>query len=142
MEIREFTLADYPRVLELWNSVEGLSINEEDTPEAISAFLQRNPGLSFVAQDADDRVVATVLCGHNGRQGQIYHLAVAEAHRREGLAKVLVDRCFARLRDLGMVRCNIFVYSNNDVATGFWRATGWKAPATWMVMQKRLVPRP
>ena len=136
IQIRAFEIADYERAVGLWSSMDGLTLNESDTPEAIAVFLKRNPNLSFVADTQCGEIVGTILCGHNGRAAHIYHLAVAKSHRNQGLGRRLVELCFNRLADENIPRCNIFVYSNNDLGNSFWLSTGWNDPTTWKVLQK------
>jgi len=81
IRIRAFAAADYDAAMELWQSIEGLGLTESDTREAVAAFLERNPGFSAVATAADGGIVGAVLCGHNGRAGALYHLAVALTSR-------------------------------------------------------------
>src|SRR5207237_1445198 len=74
---REFVMADYDGAIALWNNVEGVEICEGDSRDEIAEYLRRNPGLSRVAE-AGGKIVGVALCGHDGRRGWIYHLAVAE----------------------------------------------------------------
>jgi hypothetical protein len=46
-KIFDFDISDYSQAVELWKTVDGVTLNESDTPEAISSFLVRNPGLSL-----------------------------------------------------------------------------------------------
>jgi len=133
---------DYTGAVDLWSSVEGISLNESDTREAIVAFLDRNPGFSAVATDGREEIVGAVLCGHNGRSGSLHHLAVAKELQRGGLGHRLVDFCLLRLAEANIPRCNIFVYTNNDVGNRFWLNYGWTDPATWKVLQKRVTIPP
>ena len=77
---RAFVIDDFERAVALWNAMEGVEICEGDAREEIRAYLERNPGLSRVVED-DGKIVAAALCGHDGRRGFIYHLAVAGAGR-------------------------------------------------------------
>jgi ribosomal protein S18 acetylase RimI-like enzyme len=123
-KIRRFTPRDHRQATELWCSCEGLGLTDSDSHEGIRAFLRRNPGLSFVAE-RDGQIVGTALCGHDGRRGFIYHLAVAPSARREGIGRTLVARCLARLQSIGISKCHIVVYSQNRAGKQFWRQTGW-----------------
>ena len=136
MEISNFDINDYEAAVVFWNSIDGISINESDSLGAISQFLDRNPGLSFVAKSADGLIIGTVLCGHNGRAGQIYHLAVSNTYRKQGLGRKLVELCLAKLADANIPRCNIFVYTQNKTGNEFWLNTGWNDPTDWKVLQK------
>jgi ribosomal protein S18 acetylase RimI-like enzyme len=120
--IRPLREEDAEPVLELWAATEGLG-KGSDTPEAVARFVRRNPGFSLVAEDGG-RIVAAVLCGHDGRRGFIYRLTVAPTHRRRGLATALVTRCLASLRTEGIERCNAFVLADNEDALRFWKDVG------------------
>lgn len=125
--IRPLRADDSEAVRQLWASTEGLGgVGPGDTPESLGRFVERNPGLSLVAVDAG-RIVAAVLCGHDGRRGTIYRLAVAPAHRRRGLATALVTRCLSGLRSESVVKCHAFVLTDNDAAGRFWTAIGARA---------------
>lgn len=138
IEIRPFTVTDYEAAHALWSAIEGIGLNESDTLEAVSAFLARNPGFSAVAVNSDRAIIGTILCGHNGRAGAIYHLAVAKPHRNQGLAKRLITFAFAKLHEAKIPRCNIFVYNNNHGGNDFWLKNGWIDPKTWRVLQKHV----
>jgi len=70
--IQEMTTQDYDEVLTLWRSSEGVGLSDADLEEGVAHFLDRNPGLSFVARDGE-HLVGAVLCGHDGRRGYIHH---------------------------------------------------------------------
>src|SRR5438105_15218201 len=105
---REFLISDYEVAAELWKRVEGIEIAEGDDKKSVVQFLKRNPGLSRTAVDGS-KVVAVSLCGHDGRRGHIYHLAVDPKYRGLGLGRRLVEECFDRLRELGIQRAIILV---------------------------------
>lgn len=123
-EIRPLRPADFEAVRRLWASSEGLGVGPGDSAEAMGRFLKRNPGLSLVAVDAES-IVAAVLCGHDGRRGFIYRLAVAPEFRRGGLAAELVRRCLSGLRAAGIERCLALVQEDNAGARKFWDAMGF-----------------
>jgi len=126
---------DYDAVLALWQKCEGVGLTPSDSREAVHAFLVRNPGLCLVARH-DGRIVGAVLCGHDGRRGYMYHLAVAPEHRKNGIGKAIVDVCLAKLASVGIHKATIFVYGHNDTGQQFWRRVGWKDRADLVVLQK------
>src|SRR5207302_8386876 len=101
IDIREFSINDYDAAVELWQRVEGLEIAEGDDRESVAQFLARNPGLSRVATDGY-ATVGIALCGHDGRRGHIYHLAVDPAYQGRGLGRRRVDECLEGLRRAGL----------------------------------------
>ncbi|MFZ5889599.1 MAG: GNAT family N-acetyltransferase [Myxococcota bacterium] len=123
MVIREFCSADYAEALKLWETTEGMGLSEADSFEGISRLLERNPGCSFVALD-EEVIVGTILCGHDGRRGFIYHLAVAVNHRRAGLARRLVGCALEALRAARIDKCHVLVFRENELGRAFWAGIG------------------
>jgi N-acetylglutamate synthase len=136
--IQPMRLADYDQVLHLWQNTEGVGLSESDTRAQIGIFLKRNRGMSFIARDGAD-LVGAVLCGHDGRRGCIYHLAIAPSHRRNGLGTRLVARCLAQLKKAGILRVNVFFYLKNARGERFWRRYGWKRRADLHMAQRKVV---
>lgn len=124
ISIREMTPADFDAVYQLWQKSAGVGLSESDNPEDITRFLERNPGLSFLALD-DECLVGAVLCGHDGRRGYIHHLAVSQGHRRQGIGRQLVDHCLAALRHQGIDKCHLFIFRENQGAIAFWEGMNW-----------------
>jgi ribosomal protein S18 acetylase RimI-like enzyme len=122
-EIRSFEIADYPAALRLWKATEGVGLSESDSLQGITQFLTRNPGLSLVAV-AGDQLVATILCGHDGRRGLIHHLVVHPSHRGHGLGKQLVRLALAKLHDQDINKCHLLVYRDNPAGRVFWHRIG------------------
>jgi N-acetylglutamate synthase len=121
--IRPFAQSDIPAVLDLWRESEGLGIGPGDTVEGVTRHLERNPGLSWVAADGT-MVAGAILCGQDGRRGHLYHLAIAPAYRRQGLASALVQKSLMALRAVGIERCLLTVLTDNEGATKFWTSIG------------------
>ena len=124
IRIIPMTMADYDEAIALWCVTEGMGLRPADAPEHIERYLQRNPGLSFVARH-DDLLVGTVLCGHDGRRGYLQHLAVARAYRRQGIGRALVQRVLDELRAIGINKCHLFVLKENEAVIAFWERIGW-----------------
>jgi len=122
---REFVMSDYDDVIALWEGVEGVEICEGDSRQEIAEYLKRNPGLSRVAV-LDDKIVGAALCGHDGRRGWIYDLAVAPTHRRQKVGNVLLESCVDALRAIGLKRAIILVAGDNPGGHDFWLRNGWE----------------
>jgi N-acetylglutamate synthase len=124
VEIFPFSPSDYDEVMALWQATQGLTLREADSRDAVTSYLGRNPGLSFVARDGG-RVVGAVLGGTDGRRGYLQHLAVAPTHRRQGLGRSLADRVLEGLGPLGIAKCHLFVRREHAEAREFWERSGW-----------------
>jgi N-acetylglutamate synthase len=125
IQTREFSINDYDAAVELWKQVEGLEIAEGDDKESVGQFLARNPGLSRVATDGS-AVVGVALCGHDGRRGHIYHLAVDPAYQGRGLGKRLLNESLEDLRRIGVKRVIIMVADDNPRGREFWKRFGYE----------------
>ena len=136
-EIRTMSLRDYPEVRALWERSPGIGLNESDAREAVAAFLERNRDLSVVAV-AEGTLVGAVLCGHDGRRGYLHHLAVAESHRGRGIARALLARCVRGLAELGIAKCNVFLFADNAEGAAFWQHNGWTPRRDLRVFQRPL----
>jgi len=122
---REFRIEDYDVAVALWKRVEGVEIAEGDSKAEIEQYILRNPDLSRVAEDGT-AIVGVALCGHDGRRGHIYHLAIEPAYQRLGLGKRLVGECLSGLRRSGIKRAIIMVADDNAWGRSFWHRCGWE----------------
>jgi len=111
--------------MELWRSVEGVTLRDVDARAPLTAYLTQHHGLSFVAVDAGN-IVGAVLCGTDGRRGYLQHLAVAASHRRRGVGRTLAQHCVAALASHGIDKCHLMVVASNADALAFWSRLGWK----------------
>jgi ribosomal protein S18 acetylase RimI-like enzyme len=133
--IREMVIEDYDEVLALWRTSKGVGLSDADSEEGVARFLDRNPGLSFVALDGE-HLVGAILCGHDGRRGYIHHLVVSKPHRRKGLGRALVGRCLSTLRRDGIAKCHIFVFDDNNDTIAFWKNIGWTQRVELIMMSQ------
>jgi ribosomal protein S18 acetylase RimI-like enzyme len=133
--IQEMQQGDHQAVRDLWIASKELELADTDSPEGLARFLERNPGLSFVARDGD-RVVGAVLCGHDGRRGYIDQLIVDEDYRWQGIGRSLVSRCVYNLMRIGIRRWHLFVYEDNEGALAFWSKLGWSERVELVTMSR------
>ncbi len=123
-EIQQMTMADYDEVYALWRASEGIGLSADDERDGIARFLERNPGLAFVARRGKE-LAGVVLVGVDGRRGYLHHLAVGPAHRRQGLGRALVERCLSALGERGIRKCHLFVHASNQGGLDFWEEVGF-----------------
>lgn len=124
LKIRNFEIEDYKTALELWKTDDNIGLSSADNKAGVQRFLKRNPRLSKVAV-IDKQIVATVLCGQDGRRGYLYHLYVDPNYRRKGLARMLVEDCLRSLRKENIQECHLFVFNTNKLGKNFWNGTDW-----------------
>lgn len=136
--VREMTINDYPNLISIWNSTHGISVDEEDSRENMITFLNRNPGLSFVATVGNE-IIGTIKGAQDGRRGYISHVAVLPAFRSLGIAKALFEHSLRGLRNQNIRKCNLYVLDSNPNALEFWKHNGWKViEYDFRMLQRRM----
>lgn len=123
--IREMKIEDFQGVHDLWMTIKGFGIRSvDDSKEGVERFLNRNPGLSVVAEE-DGMIVGCILCGHDGRRGCLYHVCVREGYRMRGIGKEMVVHCMARLKEEKINKVSLIAFTQNDIGNAFWKEIGW-----------------
>lgn len=125
--IRQFRFPeDYQAVIQLWqNSGSGVRVGRSDAPEEIQKKVDYAPDLFLVAEYAN-RLVGSVIGGFDGRRGIVYHLAVEEGMRRQGLGSQLMNEIESRLIARGCLRSYLLVTPENAEAMSFYEKRGWR----------------
>ena len=122
---RTMDISDYEQVYELWLSCAGMGLNNlDDSKEGIKRFLDRNPQTCFVALE-DQTIAGVIIAGHDGRRGYIYHTAVHPQHRHKGIASKLVDEALKALKEQGINKTALVVFSRNADGNAFWENVGF-----------------
>ena len=117
---------DYDEVRSLWMTIRGFGIRAlDDSREDIERFIARNPTTSVVARDGK-RIIGSILCGSDGRQGSLYHVCVAKEYRRRGIGTQMVAFCMHQLRYMGINKVSLIAFTRNDAGNAFWNKIGWK----------------
>ena len=120
------TPEDYDDVRALWMTISGFGIRAiDDSRKDIERFIQRNPTTSVVARDGN-RIIGSILCGSDGRQGALYHVCVAREYRRRGIGTQMVAFCMHQLRYMGINKVSLIAFTRNDAGNAFWNKIGWK----------------
>ena len=138
--IRQFDFdGDYARVIDLWKTIEtGMHIGPSDAPEEIKKKIERDPDLFLVAEQ-DGGIIATIIGAFDGRRGMIYHLAVHNDYRRQGIGQALLAEVEKRLKEKGCIKCLLMVLEDNETAKRFYEESGWKAVPEDLVFMKMFI---
>jgi len=125
MTIRTMTIEDYEGVYDLWMTIKGFAIRSiDDSKTGVLRFLKRNPTTSVVAVD-NGRIVGSILCGHDGRRGCLYHVCVHEDYRMRGIGKSMVVHCMQELEKEHISKVSLIAFTKNDIGNAFWKEIGW-----------------
>ncbi|MCM1135087.1 MAG: GNAT family N-acetyltransferase [Clostridium sp.] len=125
MTVRTMTIEDYEEVYALWMSIKGFGIRSlDDAREGVERFIKRNPETSVVAME-DGKIVGSILCGHDGRRGCLYHVCVHEDYRMRGIGKAMVVHCMKALEKEQISKVSLIAFTRNDIGNAFWKEIGW-----------------
>lgn len=123
--IRVMTMDDYDEVHALWMSIHGFGIRSiDDSREGVERFIRRNPTTSMVAV-VHGRIIGSILGGHDGRRGCLYHVCVQEAYRNQGIGQQMVKACLKALKQEKINKVNLIAFKNNAVGNRFWKGLHW-----------------
>lgn len=123
--LRVMTIDDYPQVYALWMTIHGFGIRSiDDSQQGVALFLRRNPTTCVVAE-LDGQIIGSILCGHDGRRGCLYHVCVAEKFRKHGIGQQMVQFCLEALKAEGINKVNLIAFKSNEVGNRFWQCLGW-----------------
>ncbi len=124
--IRAMLASDYDAVYELWKTISGFALRSiDDSKSGVIKFLERNPETSVVAV-CNDEIIGSVLCGHDGRTGYMYHVCVRQDMRRNGIGKEMVVRAMRKLAAEGINKVSLVAFQSNTGGNAFWKEVGWK----------------
>lgn len=123
--IRTMTIEDYDGVYALWMTIKGFAMRSiDDSKEGVERFLRRNPTTSVVAVE-DGKVVGSILCGHDGRRGCMYHVCVHQDFRMRGIGKAMVVYAMNALKEEQISKVSLIAFTVNDIGNAFWNQIGW-----------------
>ena len=125
VDIRAAATGDIEAVLAVWAEARSAAAQTADDPEVVRQLLERDPGALLVAE-AGGAIVGVIIAGWDGWRGNVYRLAVLPAHRRQGIARGLVEAGHDRLRSLGARRVTALVGGEEGAAHRLWRAVGYQ----------------
>ena len=137
IHIREFNFPqDYEQAARLWQGMDkGVRFSRSDVPSEIEKKVARDPDLFLVAEISAE-IIGTIIGGFDGRRGMVYHLAVAPAHRRNGVAEALLRELEKRLIAKGCIRAFLLVHAENAEARALYEKQDWSLLADDVVYSK------
>ena len=136
MRIREFHLADYGDVVDIWKRA-GLILRPGDELDGVKVKLQRDPDLFLVAEE-NGEIVGVVMGAWDGRRGWINHLAVAPNRQRQGIGRALIEELEKRLLEKGAKKVNAQIYRWNTKSFDFFKSVGYEVHSDLVMIGKHI----
>jgi ribosomal protein S18 acetylase RimI-like enzyme len=91
----------------------------------------------LVATDRSERVVGSVMVGHDGHRGWLYYVAADTSVRSRGIGREVVRAAEAWLRERGVRKAQLLVRRSNTGVVAFYERLGFEKSAV-VVMQRWL----
>ena len=124
MTIRPFRAADEEAVIALWRACD-LVRPQNDPRKDIARKGRVNPEWFLVGEDAEGRIVGSVMVGYEGHRGWINYLAVEPSRQRTGRGRALMAEAERLLRAAGCPKINLQVRSRNAGVIAFYERIGF-----------------
>ena len=123
LTFRELQDVNLESVVSLWKTCE-LTRSWNDPYKDIQ-FAREGATSTVLVGIFEERIVASVMVGHDGHRGVLYYLAVDPAFRKRGFGKAAVAAAEAWLRERGVWKINLMVRSENEKAGRFYERLGY-----------------
>jgi len=135
MEIAQLPVERIEQLVRLWERA-GLTRPWND-PFADARRALDTASSTILAVLGDERVVASVMAGHDGHRGWMYYLAVEPGAQRRGLGRAMVQAATRWLGERGVPKVQLMVRSENAAVLAFYEALGFERQHV-AVLGKRL----
>lgn len=136
--VRPIQEHEIEHVVELWRAC-GLTRPHNDPYQDI-ALVRSNPNSEvFIGLDAEARIVASVLVGHDGHRGAAYYVSSNPSMRKCGFGRQIMAAAEDWLKAKGIWKINLMVRTSNKTVQPFYEAVGF-AKEEMTIMSKWLDP--
>ncbi len=123
--IRPMFASDYDQLHALWLATPGMGLNDlDDSREGIAKYIARNPHTCFVAEQ-DGQLTGAIMCGHDGRRGDIHHTCVRADCQGQGIGRALVEAALDALKAEGIHKVALVAFARNEKGNAFWEKMGF-----------------
>jgi ribosomal protein S18 acetylase RimI-like enzyme len=124
MHLRDFREADRARLIALWDAC-GLTRPWNDANNDVDRSMTARDATILVGL-VDDKLVGSVMAGHDGHRGWVYYLAVDPQYRGHGHGRELMEEAGLWLASRGAPKLELMVRNGNGRAARFYEALGFE----------------
>ncbi|MGI9462746.1 MAG: GNAT family acetyltransferase [Aestuariivirgaceae bacterium] len=101
-------------------------------------FARCGPQSDVLVAKVDDRVIASVMVGHDGHRGIVYYVSVDPGAQGKGYGKQVMAAAEDWLRARGVWKLNLLVRAENEAVRGFYESLGYEVEPR-LCMARRLI---
>lgn len=125
----------YTDAVALWHEA-GLTRPWNDAHQDLRRAMRGTESTVLALLDGQ-RLVGTVMVGHDGHRGWIYYMAVRAEERGRGHGQRLLQACEQWVAARGVPKVQLMVRAGNDVVASFYERLGYERSAV-TVLGRRL----
>ena len=126
--VRPAREVDEAAVVVLWRAC-GLATSYND-PHADFCFARAGAASEvLVVEGQSERIVGSVMVGHDGHRGWLYYVAVDPAERLRGIGRAVVRAAETWLQERDVRRALLLVQQSDAGAMAFYEQLGFEQPA-------------
>ncbi|KKM85153.1 hypothetical protein LCGC14_1291890 [marine sediment metagenome] len=132
MKIENYSMKLYDKVIELWRKA-GISVGSSDSKEELEKMLKRNPNLFLIGRK-NQKIIAVVMGGFDGRRGYVHHLAIDPDFQKKGYGRMMMDKIHNIFLQMGVHKVHLFIEINNKEVVNFYESMGWEKRDDLIIM--------
>jgi ribosomal protein S18 acetylase RimI-like enzyme len=134
--IRTASAVDEKDVVALWRACGLVTSYNDPTHDFHCARSKQNSDI-LVGVSSEERIVGSVMVGHDGHRGWLYYVAAAPDRRLQGIGRRMVKAGEQWLRERKVMKVMLLVRQTNTQVIDFYNRLGFETIPR-VVLQKRL----
>ena len=127
---------DTRQVMALWDAC-GLTRPWNNAEKDI-AFARGKEQSDILVGVIAEKIIASLMVGHDGHRGSFYYLAVDPSHQRRGIGRLIMREGEHWLKRRGVWKVNLLIRQENSGVKGFYERLGYDVNPV-MSMGQRLI---
>jgi ribosomal protein S18 acetylase RimI-like enzyme len=121
---REYTTADYPEVISIWEATSLGGAERGDNYKTIDQSIALGGKLLLLYHRESEKVVGTSWMTFDGRRIHLHHFGISPAFQGQGLSKILLRESLKHVKSSGY-QVKIEVHKDNIKAIKLYQSMGF-----------------
>ena len=138
LAFRPISEGDVEATIALWTAC-GL-VRPWNDPAKDIAFARGKPNSEVLVALLDERLVASVMVGHDGHRGIVYYVSVNPAMQGRGYGRQVMAAAEGWLKARGIWKLNLLVRAENDAVRDFYESLGYEVEPRLSMARKLMAP--
>lgn len=122
--IREYTSADYPEMILLWESLGLGGVHRGDNEQIIQKTISLGGKLLLMVKSTSGAIVGSCWLTVDGRRTYLHHFGIRVDYQGKGLANDLLEASLKLAKSFGM-QIKLEVHKDNVKALGLYKRAGF-----------------